>query len=508
MNGNILTYLEHTASRVPERTAFFDDHRALTFARLHELARAVGSRLARVLPPRGVAAVLMDGRSIDCIPAFLGTAYAGGAYAPLDPSMPAERLALILSLMRPDCILTDEKGRRALDALGNPAAPVIDFSDAAETAIDAQRLALIRARCGVYDPLSILYTSGSTGVPKGSIQSHSSYINYTEATIEVYGFDEQVVFGNQSPFFYANSIIDIFPPIALGAKVYLLPPGSLAFPRQFLSSLQERRVSELTMTPSSFIAASEALEEGCLPDLCYGIMSGEMMPWRPLQRWMKAAPQAGFYNFYGSTEAFSVAVGRVDREYADGDLLPVGRPFRQAEIVFLDEKEDEADPQTGGEMLIASPWLSSGYHRDAERTAAAFLIDPMGRGYFERFYRTGDIGRLNGRGELLVTGRADTQIKHHGYRMELGEVEAALRSLPGWQDGCVLHDRDNAVLYCFWTGALTQKELCSALRGKLPRYMLPERFVHLDAMPHTATMKIDRVALRCAYMGGAPNVHD
>lgn len=508
MKGNVLEYLEQTASRVPERIAFCDDHTILTFARLYNLARAAGSRLARILPPRGVAAVLMDGRSIDCIPAFLGAAYAGGAYAPLDPSMPAERLALILSQMRPDCILTDDKGRKALDNLDRTFAPEIDFSEASRTAVDEQLLDSIRARSGVYDPLSILYTSGSTGVPKGSIQSHSSYINYTESTIDVYGFDEQVVFGNQSPFFYANSIIDIFPPIALGAQVYLFPPGSLSFPHQFLACLREHGVTELTMTPSSFIAVSEALEAGCLPKLRYGIMSGEKMPWRPLQRWMKAAPQAGFYNFYGSTEAFSVAVGRVDQEYTDGDLLPVGRPFRQADIVFLDDKENEADPQTGGEMLISNPWLSSGYHRDTERTAAAFPIDPMRRGYFERFYRTGDMGRLNARGELLVTGRADTQIKHHGYRMELGEVEAALRSLPEWLDGCVLYDNASAELCCFWTGPLTQKELCSALRGKLPRYMLPERFVHLDAMPHTATMKIDRMALCSAYMSGGRNAPD
>lgn len=508
MNGSILEYLEQTAARAPERTAFFDDRASLTFGGLYDAARSVGSFLSRALPMRGVTAVVMDGRSMDCVPAFLGVAYAGGAYAPLDPAMPASRLRLILSLMRPDCILADEKGKKALDAAGSLPAPVFSYQDAAGAPVDREALDAVRARSGVYDPLSILYTSGSTGIPKGSIQSHFSYINYTQATIEVYGFDQETVFGSQSPFFYANSIIDIYPPIALGAAVYLLPPGCLAFPKTFLACLKERHVTELTMTPSSFIAVAGALEAGCLAELQYGIMSGEMMPWEPLRQWMKAAPNAGFYNFYGSTEAFSVAVGRVEGDYAAGDLLPVGRPFRQANIIFLDGEEKEADPRTGGEMLISNPWLSSGYHRDEERTAAAFLIDPMKRGYFERFYRTGDMGRLNAAGELMVLGRRDAQVKHHGYRMELGEVEAALRGVPGWADGCVLFDQERGALCCFWTGELSRKALHAALKAVLPRYMLPDEYIHLQQMPHTATMKIDRMALKSAYMGGGEKISD
>lgn len=500
MNGNILEDLERAAARVPERIAFLDDHTALTFKQLHDQALAVGSCLMDMMPPRGVTAVVMDGRSMACIPAFLGVLYAGGAYAPLDPAMPAERLAIILERMKPDCILVDDKGRKALSALTSVAASVVDFADAIETAVRSDALAAIRARSSMFDPLSILYTSGSTGIPKGSVQSHASYIHYTEATIEVYGFDEGTVFGNQSPFFYANSIIDIYPPIALGATVYLLPAGALTFPRRFAQSLREHHVTELTMTPSSFIAVSEALEEGSLPELTHGIMSGEMMPWAPLKKWMRIAPGAGFYNFYGSTEAFSVAVGRVRDDHEASELLPVGKPFRQANILFTDEEGREVNPLDGGEMLVSNPWLSSGYHREPERTEAAFTVDPMGRGYFERFYRTGDIGRLTPEGELLVLGRRDAQVKHHGYRMELGEVELALRGIPGWRDGCVLFDQETGRLFCFWTGDLTERELLAGLKKKLQRYMLPDVCIHLEDMPHTATMKIDRVALRRNYM--------
>ncbi len=500
MIANILEELECTAARVPERIAFYDDARQLSYAALQHQAMAIGSFLAKKQCPRSVTAVLMDGRSIDCIPAFLGIIYAGCAYAPLDPTMPTERMELILSRMQPALILTDGKGQKAIEKLNIGQVPVCSFEEAVHYPIHPQRLEDIRFQSSPFDPMSILYTSGSTGLPKGSIQNHMSYIRYDAATIDVYGFDENTVFASQSPFFYANSIIDIYPPIKLGARVYLLPGNALAFPRRFVECMQKNHATELTMTPSSFQGILEALEEGCLMELKWAIMSGERMPSTLLEAWQKAAPNAGFYNFYGSTEAFSVAVGKVQGKYAPGELLPIGKPFRHIHILFLDEDGNEANPRTGGEMLISNPWLSVGYHGDAQRTNESFVIDPMNRGYFERFYRTGDIGRLNEKGELLVLGRRDSQVKHHGYRMELGEVEGALRSIPGWRDGCVLFDKGSGRMYCFFTGELTVKDVQQALRKKLPRYMHPDSFVWLSELPHTATMKIDRVALQKAYM--------
>ena len=161
------------------------------------------------------------------------------------------------------------------------------------------------------------------------MQTHFSYLHWTEATIAMYGLTEQTVLANQSPFFYANSILEIFPPVALGASVYMLPAGALTFPARLIDCLNAHCVTELCMTPSSFISIvhAGALRPGCLPHLKWGIMSGESMPWGPLERWMDAAPNAGWWHFYGSTEMFSVAVGKVARTHQLGDRLPVGRPF-------------------------------------------------------------------------------------------------------------------------------------------------------------------------------------
>ena len=252
------------------------------------------------------------------------------------------------------------------------------------------------------------------------------------------------------------------------------------------------------MTPSSFISVVNAgvLTPGCLPELKWGIMSGESMPWQPLKAWMEATPNADWWHFYGSTEMFSVAVGKVNRNHQNGDRLPVGKPFSLAHILFIDENGEEAPAGVPGEMLVSSPWIASGYHRDAKRTSASWIDDPLGRGTLERFFRGGDMGYIREDGQLMVLGRKDSQIKHMGYRMEIGEVEEALHTLPGWQEGCVLFDAENDRLWCFYTGSLEEKQIKAGLKEKLARYMLPDRYVRLDEMPHTATMKLDRNSLR------------
>lgn len=497
MMNNLLDYLEKTADRLPEGVAFFDDQESLRFGRLRDAARRIGSALSAVTGPRRPVALLLNARSIRNIPAMFGALYAGCAYAPLDITMPPERLRLLLELLGPAAILADAQGRGALEACGDIGAPILSCAEAEAAVVNEAALARIRAQSSAYDPVSILYTSGSTGIPKGSIQTHFSYIHWTEATIAVYGLEAHAVFGNQSPFFYANSILDIFPPIALGARVYLLPSGILSFPKQLIECLNAHRVTELCMTPSSFISVAKTglLTPGCLPELKRGFMSGEPMPFAPLEVWMQATPQAAWWNFYGSTEMFSVAVGRVDGGHQQGDRLPVGRPFPLTHVLFVDENGAEMPPGEPGEMLVSSPWIARGYHRDPERTEGAWVIDPLGRGWHERFFRAGDIGYLREDGQLIVLGRRDTQIKHRGYRMELGEVEAALRKIPGWAEGCLLFDPEKGNIWCFFTGGLAEKELRQGLKAQLPRYMLPDVFVHMDALPYTASMKVDRAKL-------------
>ena len=497
MYENVLEYLEAAAQKWPGRVGFADDTEEMTYAALLDAARRIGTGIAERTAMRRPVAVIMTDRSVRCVAGMLGAVYAGCPYAPLDAAMPTERLRVILEQLQPGAILCDDATREGVNKAEWPC-PVLTYEQTVQTAIDRDRLDWIRSRVSTWDVLSILFTSGSTGVPKGVAQSHRSYIAYTETNSERFGFTMDDVYANQSPFFYANSITDIYPPIKLGAKVYVMPTRCLSFPRLLIETLRDRRVSVLCMTPSSYVkaAASGAMTQGCLPDLKYIILSGEAAHWQTLAVWLNAAPNAKVWNFYGSTELLGVAVQRLERTYSDGELIPVGRTYAGVEVLIVDEDGNELPRGEKGEMLIANPWLFSGYYRDKVRTDAAFADDPLGRGYRTRYYCTGDIGCIGEDGMLTVHGRKDSQIKRAGYRMELGEVEAALRQIPGWDNGLALYDKESGKLCCFWTGPLTQKEILTALKKSLPRYALPDTYVHLEEMPYTATMKIDRVKLR------------
>lgn len=418
MKRSVLDYLENTAKRCPERLAW-DASAPFTFGQWWDAAQRIASSLSSRCARNTPVAVLMNPRSAECVKIFFGVWAAGCFYAPLDPMLPPERLKLIMQNLQPTAIVYDEESRAKAEAVCPDGCEGVLWSDAAQSPVDADKLAQIRQTVTPDHPAAILYTSGSTGIPKGVAHTQGSLMAYTEETIERYQFTENTVFGNQSPLFYANSIIDIFPPALLGAKACMIPATALSFPKTLVNYLRQKGITELTMTPSSFVqvANSGVLTENCLPELEYMIMSGEVMPWAQLAVWMNAAPKGHAWNFYGSTEP--------------------------------------------------GVW-----------------------------FRSGDYGFLDAQGRLNVLGRKDSMVKHHGYRMELGEVEAALRSIPGCLEACCLLDKEQDVLWAFAAGNLTEKALMDVLKTKLARYMLPDKIVLLPELPHTANMKIDRQKLR------------
>jgi acyl-coenzyme A synthetase/AMP-(fatty) acid ligase len=256
---------------------------------------------------------------------MMGVLAAGCFYAPLDPNLPEERLRLIMENLQPALIIADQNtSAKAVSAY--PKAHCICASEALQTPMDKK---LIQERSEAIEPddLSmVLYTSGSTGIPKGVAHSHRGMVTWAKATVKRYGFTQDTVFASISPFYYANSLLELFVPMLLGAKVVMIPPSYLTFPKQLISCLQNEGVTELCMTPSSFVvvANSGVLMKGLLPDLDMFIMSGEVMPKVQLKCWMDAAPRAAAMNFYGSTETLSVAVNPVTSPDAEG-ILPVGR---------------------------------------------------------------------------------------------------------------------------------------------------------------------------------------
>lgn len=210
------------------------------------------------------------------------------------------------------------------------------------------------------------------------------------------------------------------------------------------------------------------------------------MPCRALNIWKASLPGADFVNLYGPTEITDVCAWyRVDREFADSDALPIGQACDNTRILLLD-----------GEICVAGTCLAAGYYNAPEKTAEAFVQNPLNPFLPERIYKTGDLGEWNDRGELMFLGRRDSQIKRSGYRIELGEVECALRAMPGVENGCCFFTEAAAEITAVWQGTAEEKVLKTAMKSALPRYMLPDRYICLPELPQTGNGKIDRVRLK------------
>ena len=495
--NNVLEYLEKSAERFPDKVAFADEVESLSYSQFRDKSMQVGSALKQFGLHKDPVVILMDARHVPNLIATMGILYAGCFYIPLDPASPVERLQIIFEKLEPQLIIYDDKAKVALEGLKDQYR-FVHFDTLKDAEIDMEFLEKIRVESNFFDKLFIMYTSGSTGVPKGVVHTHQDLIDYSEFTYRRYPFDENTVFGNQSPFFYANCLLDIYPPMAVASTVIILSASLLSFPKKMIEVMQQNHITELCMTPSSFNAVAEAgvLEPGCLPDLEFILPSGETINGKVMKMWEAAAPKAGkFWNFYGSTELLSVSLMKVNREYGDDENVPSGIPYRCTDLLIVDEDLKEVPRGEKGEMLIHNPWMFSGYYKDDARNKAVFVNDPLNRGYNQLYFRTGDMAYLNEKGELVVVGRKDNMIKHNGYRMELGEVEFATKGVNGTQDCCCVHDKEAGDIYLFYTGTIEEKELQRTLKAKLPKYAMPEKIIHLDSIPYNANMKADRIAL-------------
>ena len=497
MINNFLEFLEATTARLPDKVAFTDEYQSLTFSQFYDITRSIGTHLGK---KTGVikqpVAILMDAFRITYIQAMIGINYAGCFFAPLDPNAPMERLNLLLERLNPCAVIYDEKNEKTAKVLSEKYT-IVSFEEALKEEIDTDLLNNIRSRCSYYDLMFVMFTSGSTGIPKWVTHTHHDMEMYSYSIEEMFGYTENDVEGNQSPLFYANCFGSIFLQLAFGASTCILSGSALSFPKKMIRALKEYKVTSLTMTPSSFtaVADSGALEGEIIPDLKFITFSGEACNSSAVRKWLAVCPNAHLMSFYGSTEGIDVATKWYDEPPKPGEIVTCGRLYTGVHMLIVDENDEEVPYGEKGEMLVHTPTMSEGYYNDPERTKEAFVDDPLHRGYHELFYRTGDLGYFNEDGELVVTGRKDNMIKHKGYRMELGEVEAAAKNLDGCKDCCCVHIKDKDELCCFFTGTITEENLRKTLRTILPKFALPEHFRHLETIPYTATVKADRKAL-------------
>jgi len=505
MRHNVLEYLDKTAAEKPDKTAFSDGTDSLTFAQLYRSCRGLGSALCR----RGLyqrPIVVFMRKSPQEVAAFFGVIAGGNYYVPIDEEMPSGRIQLILDNVHSPLVICDVSTVEKAKQFQLHEGQVVLYDDLAGEEVDETALAAVRCRAIDTDPIYIVFTSGSTGIPKGVAACHRSVMDYIEELSKVLELGEDTVFGNQTPLYFDACLKELYPTIKFGATTYLIPRGLFSLPLELVKYLNTYRINTICWVVSALtmISALGAFEEE-VPQYLHTVAFGsEVFPIKQFRLWRNALPQATFTNLYGPTEGTGMCCFyRVDREFADGESIPIGRPFPNREILLLTPEGKPVPKGEEGEICIRGTALTLGYYNDPERTAAAFVQNPLNTAYPELIYKTGDLGRYNERGELMFVSRKDSQIKHMGHRVELGEIEVNAAMLPGVRLAACIYDAERKKIVLYFTGDPTEKELAAQLKTKLPRYMLPNRIFRLEQMPLTANGKLNRVALKQMYMSGA-----
>ena len=441
---------------------------------------------------------------------MLGILKAGAAYVPLDPHAPPRRLAGIVADCGLRALVTTAERRRAFapDAVattvlvpGEPAGP-----DAVPwRALDAYPPTAPATPSLEQDLAYILYTSGSTGQPKGVMLTHRNALTFVDWGAATFGITAADHLSNHAPLHFDLSVFDVYAALGAGATVSLIGEDLALFPQRLAGFLAQAGITVWYSVPSAlvYLLTHGDLGSRDLSRLRLVLFAGEVFPMKYLRQLAEVLPHVALYNLYGPTETNVCTYHQVDRRrLGTQERLPIGRACANTEVFAVDDAGRPVGRGETGELWVRGPSLTPGYWGDPAKTARALVPNAFAPHLGERLYRTGDLVTLDAHDEYLFLGRRDTQVKSRGYRIELGEIEAALYAHPAVVEAVVLAVPDDeigsrlrAVVAVRPEGAPTASALQAHCAGRVPRYMVPEAIVFQASLPKTSTGKIDRTRL-------------
>jgi amino acid adenylation domain-containing protein len=483
----------------PNAVAAVRGDRQLTYGELNSRAnRLARTLLARGLGPEDVVAVVTE-RNLDWMAAVLAVFKAGGAYLPIEPHFPADRIATTLSRAGCRLVFTEPasaatlgqavEGRTGIDAIFVEPAYQADLPDD-DLGIDVTPNHLAY----------IYFTSGSTGEPKGAMCEHAGMLNHLYAKIDDLEIDERSVVAQTAPQCFDISLWQLVSALLVGGRTLIVEQDVILDVQRFVEKIVDGRVDVLQVVPSYLEVVLSYLEQSPqkLADLRCVSVTGEALKKELAERWFAVEPDIKLVNAYGLTETSDDTNHEVMDRAPEGGRVPLGRPINNVHIYIVDEYLSPVPLGAPGAIVFSGTCVGRGYVNDPERTRLAFMADPHRQG--QRLYQGGDYGRWQPDGKLEFLGRRDTQLKLYGFRIEIGEIENTLLRVPGIRDGAVVvaeRTDQSKHLVAFYSARkpLQVDILRDRLSESLPGYMVPSAFQWRESLPLTANSKIDRKTL-------------
>ena len=501
MKINLIELFEETVKCYPQKVAVIDKDREITFSALHKQSLRLASRLISMgIAQNKPVGVFLD-KSIESVYANLGILYAGDFYMNLDIKTPAERIRNIIQLVEPAAIISTTRQIKPIEGIIPSTTQVILLDEADETA-DVDATAILRRLSTIIDtdPSCIINTSGSTGTPKGVVLNHKSFFDFIEWAIDTFHFGDDLVMGSLSPIVFDIYSFELCMLMAKASTLVVLPAHLAAFPAKILEVLEQHKVNFLFWVPTIMvnIANMDLLSAFKLESLKTVWFAGEVFPTKQYNYWHHHLPQTTFANLYGPIEiTLDCTYYIINKEIPDEEPLPIGYPCRNTDILVLDDEDrlvKEANVE--GELCVRGTSLAMGYYNNPEKTAAAFVQNPLNKAYPEVIYRTGDIVCYNEEGLIMFKGRKDNIVKHQGYRTDLGEIEhVIINTLKLVKNGCIVYNQAEKQITLFYEAEeeVPVTEFRLSIGKVLPKYMIPTAYHRLEQLQRNANGKIDRL---------------